>query len=165
MRAAKSGVIANMGSIAGWYGGPALGYYCATKAALVGITEAVRAEVAPLGIKAVIIEPGYFRTNFLTSGAKITAKKVIEDYKAILDPAKDSLKNYNLRQPGDVVKGAAVIIEALTGTGRAEGKTLPARLPLGRDCVAMIGGLTERHLKELEEWSDLASTTDHEDVV
>ncbi|RAO73525.1 uncharacterized protein BHQ10_009537 [Talaromyces amestolkiae] len=86
MRGQKSGVIANMGSIAGWQGGINCGYYCATKFAIAGISEALRAECEPLGITVTVVEPGYFRTDFLSGGHKVSPKNSIEDYVPIIKP-------------------------------------------------------------------------------
>ncbi|OBT44288.1 hypothetical protein VE00_05880 [Pseudogymnoascus sp. WSF 3629] len=163
MRAAKKGVVANLGSIAGWHSGVGYGYYSASKMALVGITEALREEEAHLGIQAVMIDPGYFRTNFLGSDAKIQSKNVIDDLRPAMDPVRDMLVKVNRNQPGDPVNGAAVIIEVLTLTGRASGKKLPLRLALGSDAVKVIAGVQARQAKELEEWADIVKTTDHED--
>lgn len=160
MRGQKSGVIANMGSIAGWQGGINCGYYCATKFALAGITEALRAECQPLGITVTAIEPGYFRTDFLSGGHKVSPKNSIEDYVPVIKPYKDMFSMYDHMQPGDPAKGAQLIVEALTGTGRCSGRELPVRLAIGSDAVAMIGGVLEGNKKELDAWTDLAVTTD-----
>lgn len=66
LREAKSGKVMNLSSVGGLHGYPSNGVYCATKFAIEGITEALAAEIAPFGIRAVIVEPGYFRTSFLT---------------------------------------------------------------------------------------------------
>ncbi|KAH8695298.1 serine 3-dehydrogenase [Talaromyces proteolyticus] len=160
MRAKKSGVIANMGSIAGWRGGINCGMYCSAKFALIGITEALRKEVEPLGITVVAIEPGYFRTNFLSGGHKVSPKKTIDDLVPVIKPVKDMFAMYNHQQPGDPLKGAQLIVEALTGTGRCADKRLPARLAIGTDAVAMISEVLEDKKKELDDWKDLAITTD-----
>jgi NAD(P)-dependent dehydrogenase (short-subunit alcohol dehydrogenase family) len=163
MRAMKSGVIANIGSLGGYASNAGSGYYCATKFALAGLTEALRAEVGPLGIQATVIEPGYFRTNFLKADVdgKTVAAKTIDDYKPTIDNVKDMLNMYDGKQPGDPAKGAQVIVEALTGTGRAAGKALPARLLLGCDAVPFVASIQERQNREMEEWKELISTTDH----
>ncbi|OKL58024.1 hypothetical protein UA08_06763 [Talaromyces atroroseus] len=163
MRAKKSGTIANMGSIAGWRGGINCGLYCSTKFALAGITEALKKEVQPLGISVVLIEPGYFRTDFLSGGHKVTPKKTIEDLVPVIKPLKDMFSMYDHKQPGDPVKGAQLIVEALTGTGRCAGRQLPDRLAIGSDAVAMISGVLEHKKKELDDWKDLAVTTDISD--
>jgi len=66
LREAKSGTVMNLSSVGGLHGYPSNGVYCATKFAIEGITEALAAEIAPFGMRAVIVEPGYFRTSFLT---------------------------------------------------------------------------------------------------
>ncbi|KAH8149682.1 uncharacterized protein LAJ45_06313 [Morchella importuna] len=145
MRLCRSGMIANMGSIGGWrgYGG---------------------AEVAPLGIDVVCIEPGYFRTNFLAPGHRTSSAKHIADYDPVMEPLRNMLSAYNGKQPGDPEKGARVIVEILTKTGRVQGKVLPGRIPLGSDALKVIGGFCADTGKTLEEWKDIASSTDHDDV-
>lgn len=166
MRARRAGVIANLGSIAGWDGTPVAGFYCASKAAIAIYTESLRHEVAPLGIDVTCIEPGYFRTNFLTTsgGHKVTARKRINDLHAGTQQARDALAAYNLHQPGDPVKGARVIVEALTKTGRCEGRSLPGRLALGLDAIATISESMKREQEIMDTWRDIISSTDCDDV-
>ncbi|CAM6089589.1 unnamed protein product [Calypogeia fissa] len=164
MRAQKSGVIANFGALAGWHGVVAAGIYSATKFALVGITESLRQENAHLGIECTIIEPGYFRTNF-ASGSLVIAEKVIDDLRPVMDPIRAMIVAIDQNQAGDPAKGAQLVVEVLTKSGRGEGKPLPLRLPLGRDAVGICRGVLEQQTKSLNEWAELVSTTDHDDVV
>ncbi|KAL4943163.1 hypothetical protein BDV06DRAFT_190634 [Aspergillus oleicola] len=164
MRARKSGVIANFGSIGGWGGAPAAGFYCASKAAIAIYTEALHFELAPLGIDVTCIEPGYFRTNFLTGGHKIVAAKKIADLHAGLKEYRDALAAYSLHQPGDPVKGAQVLVEALTKSGRCEGRSLPPRLALGRDALEFIRGSTTKEREMLDSWEEIIGSTDCDDV-
>lgn len=159
LRAQKSGTIAFMGSIAGWEGGVICGLYCGVKFAIAGIAQSLREEVGPLGIKVTVVEPGYFRTNFLEAGHKVPAKNTIEDYAPILAPMKGAFQAFNHHQPGDPVKGAKLIVEALTGTGAAEGRELPRRLLIGEDAVGFVSGVIEKETKSLNEWKDLSVTT------
>ncbi|KAL8731490.1 MAG: hypothetical protein Q9181_004277 [Wetmoreana brouardii] len=160
MRARRSGVIANLGSIGGWVGTPAAGLYCATKAAITVFSESLRREVAGLGIEVTTIEPGYFRTNFLSSGHKSRAAKQISDYGSALKDPMERLSAYDKKQPGDPVKGARIIVEALTNSGRCQGRQLPPRLTLGNDAVKYIAGVMDTNRTHLDEWKDLTSTTD-----
>lgn len=160
MRACKSGVVANLGSIGSWQGTPAAGLYCATKACASILAESLRSEVAHLGIEVTAIEPGYFRTNFLSPGHKIHAATTIKDIKPVIDGSLAGFEAYDNTQPGDPAKAAQVIVEALTKSGRCKGKALPARLPMGSDAVKFIGGLLEKHHKNLKDWGPLVSTTD-----
>ncbi|KAG4442131.1 hypothetical protein IFR05_002417 [Cadophora sp. M221] len=164
MRAQKSGVIANIGSLGGYASFAGSGYYCSSKFALAGLTESLRAEVGPLGIQATVIEPGYFRTSLLQAdvdGKTIVAAS-IDAYKSTMEGVKGMMDAYDGKQPGDPALGAQIIVEALTGTGRAVGKKLPVRLLLGSDSVPFVAGIQERQNKEMEEWKDLVLTTDHE---
>jgi NAD(P)-dependent dehydrogenase (short-subunit alcohol dehydrogenase family) len=162
MRAKRTGAIAFMGSIGGWDSGANYGLYSAVKFALAGISLSLREEVKSFGIKVTIIEPGYFRTNFLSSGGghKVTAKKVIEELGPVTEPAKQMLTQYHHQQPGDPVKGAQLIVDALRGTGPCAGKTLPRRLLLGSDAVAFVEGVLQKEKEELEEWREISVTTD-----
>ncbi|KAJ5550985.1 hypothetical protein N7535_001076 [Penicillium sp. DV-2018c] len=164
MRDRKSGVVASFGSIAGWYGAAAAGMYCATKAAVAMYTEALRTELAPFNIDVVCIEPGYFRTNFLTAGHKVVAKNHIAELDVGTKATRDALAAYSLNQPGDPVKGAQVIFEALTKTGRCEGRSPPARLALGKDALVFIKESINRELEVLDGWKDIVGSTDCEDV-
>lgn len=163
MRERKSGVIANMGSIGGWQAGSGMGLYCSSKFAMVGITESLRDEVKHLGIQVVCIEPGYFRTNFLSGGHRFTAKKVIDDLKPVMDPRRNTLNQVDRQQPGDPVKGAKLIVEALTQSGRCKGKELPPRLALGKDAVGFMNMVLEKEKKVLDEWAELSISTDHDE--
>ncbi len=164
MRARRSGVVANLGSIGGWTGTPAAGLYCASKAAITMFSESLRLEVADLGIEVTCIEPGYFRTNFLSGGHQYKAENQIADLTPVINATKNALAAYDRKQPGDPVKGAQVIVEALTKTGRCKGRTLPPRLVLGRDAVGYAAGVMEKNSQYLEGWKDLTATTDCDDV-
>lgn len=163
MRKQRSGTVANLGSIGGWYGTPAAGLYCATKSCAAIISEALRLEVAHLGIKVVCIEPGYFRTNFLAPGHRLRADKVIEDLEQGVNGTIKALDAYDRQQPGDPAKAAALIVEALTGTGRAAGRELPPRFVVGRDAYQIISGKLEANKANLDAWKDVTTTTDRED--
>lgn len=164
MRARKSGAVANFGSIGGWNGSAVAGMYCATKAAVAIYTEALRHELAPFNIDVTCIEPGYFRTNFLTGGHKIVAKNRIAELDVGTQATRDALAAYSLHQPGNPTKGAQVIFEALTKTGRCEGRSLPGRLALGRDALTAIGGSIAREQEMLEGWKEIIGSTDCDDV-
>jgi NAD(P)-dependent dehydrogenase (short-subunit alcohol dehydrogenase family) len=163
MRKQKSGVVANVGSIGGWKGFPGSGLYCASKFAVAGISESLRAEVSHLGIDVTVIEPGYFRTSLLGNGS-FSAKKHIADLDPVTAPTRAHLASVDGKQQGDPVKGAKVIVEALTKSRRCAGRTLPARLVLGKDAVAFEASVLELRQKELSEWSDIAASTDCDDV-
>ena len=164
MRSRRSGVVANIGSIAGWKGSSTGGLYCASKAALTVLTESLKVEVEDLGIEVTTIEPGYFRTSFLSQGHQVMATRRIADLEKATAGARQGLKDYDHHQPGDPRKGAQIIVEALTKTGRCQGKPLPARLALGNDAVKYIGGAIDNYRRQLDHWAEIVSTTDCDDV-
>lgn len=161
-------VIATFGSIASWEGGPAYSYYAATKWAVSGFTESLRDEVAPFGIAAIVVEPGYFRTGFLNPGGGnrlLTARAMRDEYRDTpVEAVRRALSAVDNNQLGDVVKGARVVVDVLTRTGVAAGRDVPVRLPLGTDGVGHISDKLRRTEKLLEEWRDVAITTDHDDA-
>ncbi|KAE8132874.1 hypothetical protein BDV38DRAFT_287349 [Aspergillus pseudotamarii] len=97
MRAGRSGVVANFGSIGGWNGTPAAGLYCASKAAVTIYTESLAAELAPFHIDVTCVEPGYFRTDFLTGAHKMVAKKRILELDVSTQHTRNGLAAYSLR--------------------------------------------------------------------
>ncbi|KAI1375132.1 NAD(P)-binding protein [Hypoxylon crocopeplum] len=168
LRPQRHGVIANFGSLGSWRGGPAGSYYASTKWAVSGFTEALYEELMPLGISAVVIEPGYFRTGFLNQGGGnrlVAANQMTEEYKDSAVPLiKARLNVVDNNQPGDVSKGARVIVDVLTKTGAAEGRDIPIRLVLGRDSMEVIRGKMESTEALLKDWEDIIVSTDHDDV-
>ncbi|KAH8433967.1 putative short chain oxidoreductase/dehydrogenase [Aspergillus melleus] len=139
LRAQGSGTIVNITSIAGLNALPACGLYASSKFALEALSESLAQEVAPFNISVLIVEPGAFRTNFLSAVQK-TDKSLSEPYRG--GPVDDMLGKFESaqgKQPGDAEKAVARIFGAVTGEGVAgelKGKVL--RLPLGPDCVSRI---------------------------
>ncbi|CAO2651440.1 Nn.00g040100.m01.CDS01 [Neocucurbitaria sp. VM-36] len=155
--------VANFGSIGSWRGGPGYALYSGTKWACSGISESMYHELAPLGINVTVIEPGYFRTGFLNAGAQVKSEKRIKEYnESAVGHIRETLDKVNNNQPGDVVKGAKVIVDILTKTGVAEGKEVPIRVALGSDSPVVIMGKCEETIKLLNEWDGITNKTDHE---
>ncbi|WP_329189484.1 oxidoreductase [Actinacidiphila glaucinigra] len=156
MRRQRSGRILNLSSIGGFRGAPGFGVYCSTKFAVEGLSEALHGELAPLGIHVVIVEPGYFRTDFLDASSLHTEGRVIDDYAATAGAVRDAVPGLNHTQPGDPVKGARAMIE-LADSGHP-----PMRAQLGSDCAAAMDGKIAELRKETDAWRDLALSTDHD---
>lgn len=164
LRSQRLGVVANMGSIGGWVGMPAAGLYCASKACSSLLSDSLRAEVAHLGIKVTVIEPGYFRTDLLGSGRRVRAGRRIEDLNPGTTGTHDALAAYHGHQPGDPRKAAELIVEALTGTGRCVGRVLPPRLIIGSDAYRTATEVLDAQRQIMDEWRDLATATNYDDV-
>ncbi|KAF1990970.1 NAD(P)-binding protein [Aulographum hederae CBS 113979] len=162
MRPRRTGVIATFGSLGSWRGFPGGALYCATKWSASAIAESLRLEVAPLGIQATVIEPGYFRSGFLNPGALIQSQKRIQDYEeSAVGEFRKVVTTVDNNQPGDVGKGAEVIVDVLSGTGVGEGRKVPVRLVLGSDAQKVIRGKCEETVKLLDEWKSVSDSTDY----
>ncbi len=124
MRARRSGHIVNVSSLGGLMAFAATGYYHATKFAVEAVSESLAQEVAPLGIKVTIVEPGAFRTNWAGS-SMAESPIVIDDYAETAGKRRISTKAVSGNQPGDPARAAAAIQMAV------ESKAPPLRLLLG----------------------------------
>ncbi|WP_046500539.1 oxidoreductase [Streptomyces odonnellii] len=158
MRRRRSGHIINIRSVGGFTGAPGWGIYASTKFAVEGLSEALAAEVAPLGIKVTIVEPGFFRTDFLDASSLHTEDRRIDDYAATSGATRTASADRNHTQPGDPAKAARIIV-GLGGDEKA-----PLRLQLGADAVARVEDKLRFVRDELEMWREVATSTDHDDV-
>jgi NAD(P)-dependent dehydrogenase (short-subunit alcohol dehydrogenase family) len=158
LRAQRSGRIINLSSVGGFIGSAGWGIYCATKFAVEGFSEALAREVGPLGIDVVIVEPGYFRTDFLDASSLSTEGTVIDDYAETAGATRRHATDVNHAQPGDPVKAAAAIVEI----GSAEGP--PLRIQLGRDSFGAVADKLKFVAEEQQAWRDVAISTDHDDA-
>lgn len=138
------------------------GIYCSTKFAIEGITEALAQEIAPFGIRTIIIEPGYFRTNFLANpAAGVNVAKPMKEYDGtVAHDVVAMYAEYNLKQPGNPVLGAARIWEFVSVEGMAKGKEQILRLPLGSDAGAEMKALAEEYVETAREYEDIWKSTD-----
>ncbi|KAF7964696.1 hypothetical protein HWV62_9359 [Athelia sp. TMB] len=160
MRAARSGTVIFFGSMVGWTPVPHMGLYGATKFAVRGLSEALHAELAPLGLRSVCIEPGAFRTAFLAPGARTAFASRIGDYAEGGRAADGMLQAYNGQQLGDPEKGARLIVDVVRGEGKAAGRVIPSVLSLGSDAYTDIRAACEERIQVLDEWKEVTVTTD-----
>jgi NAD(P)-dependent dehydrogenase (short-subunit alcohol dehydrogenase family) len=154
MRKQRSGHIINMSSVGGYASGPGFGIYCSTKFAVEGISEALSGELAPLGIHATVVEPGYFRTDFLDSSSLDTTKERIADYAESAGKVREVATEKNHQQPGDPKKLAKALIQLVNAPEP------PVRLPLGTDTLARIAEKNAFVEKETAKWKTLSASTD-----
>jgi NAD(P)-dependent dehydrogenase (short-subunit alcohol dehydrogenase family) len=154
-RSNNSGYFINISSIAGFLGTfPGWGIYNATKFAVAGLSEAFSAEAASLGIKTTIVYPGYFRTDFLSSGSLRLAETAIPDYKDARALEEIHLNQIMGNQPGDPDKAATVFVQL------AEMEQTPLHFFMGSDAVAMAKNKIERLQNELAANEALSQSTD-----
>lgn len=157
MRANRAGHVINISSIGGYRGAAGFGVYSSTKFAVEGITEALREELTPLGIHATVVEPGYFRTDFLDASSLTVAPDVIDDYDGTSGAVRRKAAQMNHNQPGDPKKLADAIVVLV------DAPNPPLRLPLGTDTLAAIAAKNTYVAQEMERWRTLSASTDFAD--
>lgn len=157
MRAQRSGHLIHLSSVAGFTGSPGWGVYAATKHAVEGLNESLRAELAPLNIRSTAVEPGTFRTDFLDDSSLASAPTVIDDYADTAAVTRRRAVESNHAQVGDPLKAAKVIVDL------AHLADPPIRLALGSDCLARFDTKFSTLSTELAEWKPITLSTDHVD--
>ncbi|MFD0019991.1 oxidoreductase [Streptomyces sp. NPDC058382] len=152
MRRNGSGAVVQMSSMGGRFTFPGVGAYSATKFALEGLSEALAAEVAPHGIKVLIVEPGSFRTGFAGSGA-LHQSAPLPAYEETVGPVRANLPGSDGKQEGDPDKAAAAILTALAADDT------PLRLPLGNDATDAVVASLDASRTEVLTWEKLSRST------
>jgi NAD(P)-dependent dehydrogenase (short-subunit alcohol dehydrogenase family) len=149
----QGGVIINISSMAGMVGMAGAGAYCASKFALEGLSEALAQELAPFGVKVLVVEPGAFRTDF--SGRSIRTPGVkIDAYSGMqAGEVATLIKQYHGHEPGDPAKAVDAILRTL------ESPEMPLRLMLGADAVSAIQAKQDALLREMAEWNGVSLAT------
>ena len=152
MRSRRAGTIVNVSSIGARITPPGSGFYAASKAALEGMSGSLRQEVAPLGIRVIVVEPGQFRTEF--AGRSLTqSAEAIADYAETAGRRRKEHDTVHGTQPGDPDTAAGATITA----GAAPEP--PGLLRLGEDALTMFRSVLDAERAEVEAWSDLTTTT------
>jgi len=129
MRKQRSGLIVSISSTAGIAGGLFCTAYAAAKFGVEGWMESLTPEVSPFGIRTMLVEPGFFRTELLSHDSTTFATPAIDDYRQRTEQTMAAWSSMNGKQPGDPAKLAAALVELI---GRAEP---PGRFPAGADAV------------------------------
>lgn len=156
MRARRAGLILNVTSVSGLVGWPSLGIYSASKFALEGLSETLALELAPLGVRVVMVEPGGLRTDFATR-SRVDAARRIDDYEATVGACRRVLDAHAGYERGDPAKAAAAIVAL------ADDPNPPARLLLGADALAYATGKLQAQMAEIEAWRDVSGAIDMAD--
>ena len=154
MRKRHSGHIVNVSSIGGLVGFGATGYYHATKFAVEGLSETLNVEVAPLGIKVTIVEPGPFRTDW--AGRSIIESKIeIADYAETAGKRREQTRERSGKQPGDPVRAAEAIIAAV------QSKEPPLRLLLGKPALDLAYKQIDLMRENFDAWKETTLGADY----
>ncbi|GHH88372.1 short-chain dehydrogenase/reductase [Streptomyces sulfonofaciens] len=158
LRAQRAGHVINISSVGGLVGSAGWGIYASTKFAVEGFSEALSHEVGPLGVHVTIVEPGYFRTDFLDGSSLHTGATVMEDYDDTAGAMRRRARAVNHAQPGDPVKAAAAIV------GMTEAEQPPLRLLLGKDSVRAVEAKLARLHADIDAWREVSAATDHDEA-
>ncbi|KAF2492811.1 putative hydroxybutyrate dehydrogenase [Lophium mytilinum] len=161
-RQKRSGTVVFIGSMGGWYGVPSGVPYVSSKFALEGFHECLSASVAHLGIKSIIFEPGFFRTQVFHPDNTKYQPSDIGDYDALRAETTQFLQGIQGSQTGDPKKGIKVMIDVVKGEGVAAGKAMPERMPVGADALGAIRKKCEDTLAICKEWEEVITSTDFE---
>jgi NAD(P)-dependent dehydrogenase (short-subunit alcohol dehydrogenase family) len=156
MRARRSGAIVNISSIGATVTPVGSGYYSAAKAAIEGMSGALRGELAPLGISVTVVEPGAFRTDF-AGRSLVQSATVIDDYAGTAGQRRKENDTMDGSQAGDPTKAASAIIAAV------ESNEPPGFLLLGPDALALYRYVAEARAAEIAKWEQVTSGTNLDD--
>lgn len=154
LRRQRSGHIVNVSSIAGLAPLAGSGLYAAAKFALEGVSEALAQEVAPLGIRITVVEPGAFRTDFLSPESIRRSEHRIEEYKQTAGRNIEYLSTIDGKQAGDPERGAKAILSAV------DADPAPLHLVLGSDALRRTRAKIAALSTELDAWQQVSLSTD-----
>jgi len=154
LRQQKSGHIFNISSIGGYFASfPGWGIYCATKFAVAGLTESLAEEVKDFGVKATVVYPGYFRTDFLSKDSVKTPENAIPDYEAARNSQQVHLDEMNGNQPNDPEKAAEALIQI------SEEQNPPVHFLLGSGASELLDTKIDMIKGDAEKWESLTLST------
>lgn len=152
-RARRSGFIVNITSMGGLITMPGIAYYCGSKFALQGISEVMRAEMAPFGVRVTAVCPGSFRTDW-AGRSMVRTERTIADYDALFDPiraARQAKSGSQLGNPDKLADAVLILVES---------DNPPPQLLLGSDALKLVSERIDRLRQEIEAWEALTLSTD-----
>ncbi len=153
MRARREGHILNITSMGGFITMPGIAYYCGSKFALEGISEALGKEVAALGIRVTAVAPGSFRTDW-AGRSMVRSPRAIADYDALFDPIRQRRQEVSGKQLGDPRKAARAMLAVI------DSSVPPAHLLLGSDALKLVRAKLRALGEELDRWETYTVSTD-----
>lgn len=158
LRQQRSGHIVNISSIAGLAPMAGSGLYAAAKFAVEGVSQSLSQEVEPLGIKVTLVEPGAFRTDFLSDHSIINSQTSIADYLPTSGKAIQHLADITGRQLGNPGLGAQAIVKAIAA------ENPPLHLVLGSDALQRARANIQSLTTTLNAWEEMSKSTDFRDI-
>jgi NAD(P)-dependent dehydrogenase (short-subunit alcohol dehydrogenase family) len=158
MRDQRSGLLVTISSTAGIVGQEFCTAYAAAKFGVEGWMESLTAELAPFGIRTMLVEPGFFRTELLTPESTKYAESSIEDYAERTKQTVTAWKRMNGQQGGDPAKLANALVQL------ASQEEPPLRFAAGADAIATVEQKARNLLAQADAYRELSSNLDHDDA-
>ena len=158
MRAQRSGLVVTISSTAGIVGGEFTSAYAASKFALEGWMESLAPEVAPYGIRTMLVEPGFFRTDLLTPESTSYAQPTIDDYIERTKQTVTAWNGMNGQQGGDPTKLATALVQLVSSDEP------PLRWAAGADAVAALEDKGQTLIKQANAYRELSSSLAHDNA-
>lgn len=152
-RERRAGFIVNITSMGGMITMPGIAYYCGSKFALQGISEVMRAEMAPFGVHVTAVCPGSFRTDW-AGRSMVRTDRSIADYDALFEPIRQARLEKSGKQLGDPAKLADAVLKLINDQNPA------AQLLLGSDAYQLVSDKLTRMQDDIEKWKSLTVSTD-----
>jgi len=159
MRKQHGGHVMNISSVGGYSAYQGWGIYSSTKFAVEGLSEAMALELAPLGVHVTVVEPGFFRTDFLDASSLSETASRIDDYRDTVGAMRTFAAGVNHQQPGDPEKLSKALLQL------ADSAQPPLRLHLGSDTVARVREKNRFVEQEMAAWMELSLSTDFDQPV
>jgi NAD(P)-dependent dehydrogenase (short-subunit alcohol dehydrogenase family) len=153
MRVRRSGTVVNIGSVAGIVGGPGNGFYAASKFGIEALSEAMHAELRPLGVRAILVDPSGIRTDFHGRSYK-RARRVIADYEETAGKGIAANIGLDGRQAGDPRRIARTIRTLVSS------EDPPLRMLVGASCVDRVRAKLTGMLEQLARWEKVSRAVD-----
>jgi NAD(P)-dependent dehydrogenase (short-subunit alcohol dehydrogenase family) len=158
MRAQRSGLVVTISSTAGLIGQEFCTAYAASKFALEGWSESLAPEVASFGIRTMLVEPGFFRTELLSQDSTSYAEPAIEDYAERTRQTVTAWTGMNGQQGGDPAKLARALVQL------ADSAEPPLRWAAGADAVGVFEQKANALLAQADAHRELSSSLAHDDA-
>lgn len=152
-RERRSGFIVNVTSMGGLITMPGIAYYCGSKFALQGISEVMRAEMAPFGVHVTALCPGSFRTDW-AGRSMVRTERSIAEYDTLFDPIREARRKKHGAQLGDPAKLADAVLTVIASDNP------PPQLLLGSDALGLVRNRLQAMLREIDDWEALTCSTD-----
>ncbi|WP_397448518.1 oxidoreductase [Pseudomonas sp. NA-150] len=153
MRTRRSGHIFNITSMGGFITMPGISFYCGSKFALEGISEALAKEVKDFGVRVTAVAPGSFRTDW-AGRSMVRSDRSISDYDELFEPIRQAREQKSGKQAGDPTKAAQVLLALV------EADNPPQHVLLGSDALGLVRDKLASLADEIEQWQDLTCSTD-----